>query len=108
MAGLLDCLNAWNSVGGRGLDRRLTSRQAHLLQRLHRVVELKASPHLDADQRRLVNHTLYSTYWDCVNLGAQDEATAILKLPRQVSMTTGAARPEQQGGRDVFQDTGPA
>jgi hypothetical protein len=51
------------------------------LQRLRRLVELKASPHPDADRRRLVSHALYSTYWDCVNLGSRAEATAIVKLP---------------------------
>jgi hypothetical protein len=29
---------------------------------------------LDSQQQRLLNHGLYSTYWDCVNLGLKDEA----------------------------------
>ena len=35
-------------------------------------------------QRRLVNHALYSTYWDCVGLGMRARATTILDLPPQV------------------------
>ena len=91
MAGLLDFMNAANGMGQRRLDRGPTPLQTHLMRRLHRLVELKALPHLDADQRRLVNHALYSTYWDCVGLGARAEASTILRLPRQMKTTTGAA-----------------
>ena len=62
MAGRLDFMNAGNGVGGRDIDRR-----------------------------RPVNHA-QSHYWDCVNVGAQAEASTILKLPHQVMMTTRAPR----------------
>jgi hypothetical protein len=108
MAGLLNFMNAGNGVGGQGLDRRLTPLRTHFVQRLHRLIELKAMLRLDTDQRRLVNHALYSTYWDCVNVGARAEASTILGLPHQVTMTAGAPRRERGGGRDDSQDTGPA
>jgi hypothetical protein len=92
MAGFWGSKNAANGVGERGLDRRLTPLRAHFVQRLHRLIELKAMSHLDTDQRRLVNHALYSTYWDCVTLGARAEASTILGLPHQVTMMSGAPR----------------
>ena len=32
-------------------------------------------------QRRLLEHTLYSTYWDCVRLDMRDDAQEILGMP---------------------------
>jgi hypothetical protein len=41
----------------------------------------KVSGALDTQQRRLLDHALYSTYWDCVDLGLRDEAQTIIGLP---------------------------
>jgi len=34
---------------------------------------------LDGEQRRILGRALYSTYWDCVNLGLRDEAQGIIQ-----------------------------
>jgi hypothetical protein len=57
--------------------------RTYFLRRLHWLMELRAMGQLTPDQRRLVDHALYSTYWDCANLGARVEANTLLKLPHQ-------------------------
>ena len=66
---------------------RPSSPESFFLSRLYRLIELRARPNLDPVQRRLVNRTLYSTYWDCVSLGIQTKAATILGLPPQQHST---------------------
>jgi hypothetical protein len=48
------------------------------LERLARLAALKDRPALAPCQRRLVDQALYATYWDCVRVGARDEAIELL------------------------------
>jgi hypothetical protein len=50
----------------------------YFLERFHRFLALRASPRLTPAGRRLVDHALYSTYWDGVALGLRAELTAAL------------------------------
>jgi hypothetical protein len=52
------------------------------LARLDRIRELKAfyAGELTAEARRLIDRAMYSTYWDCVRLGAREEARSVLGL----------------------------
>jgi hypothetical protein len=45
--------------------------------------ELESS--IDCQQRRLLEHALYSTYWDCATLDMRDDAQEILGMPRSMS-----------------------
>lgn len=53
------------------------------LERLRRLAELRAtgSPDLNAGLRHLLDHALYSTYQDCVQLGPRAEARRMLGWP---------------------------
>ncbi|MFN8633056.1 MAG: hypothetical protein U0893_04315 [Chloroflexota bacterium] len=68
--------------------RRMTPEQ-FMVRRLYRLVALSGRPGLEPAERRLVNHALYATYWDCVGLGMRSQATTILGLPPQRHSTTG-------------------
>ena len=55
--------------------------QAHFLERLTRLQRMRAEiwETLDSEQRRILGRALYSTYWDCVNLGLRDDAQGIIQ-----------------------------
>lgn len=68
-------------------ERRQTSVAQHriqclFLERLHRLIDLDESwsPEWSADERRLLEHALYSTYHDCVRVGLRPIARAMLTL----------------------------
>jgi hypothetical protein len=56
--------------------------QTHFLERLTRLKEIRneAARSLGNQQRRLLNHALYSTYWDCAELGMKDDAQRLLGM----------------------------
>jgi hypothetical protein len=61
----------------------LDSVQEYFLERISRLEAMRNeySGSMDRQQRRLLEHALYSTYWDCVNLGMRDEARESLGMP---------------------------
>ena len=56
--------------------------QCLFLDRLHRLIDLDESwsPEWSAEERRLLEHALYSTYHDCVRVGLRPIARAMLTL----------------------------
>jgi len=58
------------------------SLQCLFLERLHRLVDLDESwnPEWSSEERRLLEHALYSTYHDCVRVGLRPIARAIITL----------------------------
>ena len=70
--------NLANPTMSRGRDALRT----YFLERLTRLEGMRTAPDsgLDSQQRRLLDHALYSTYWDCVNLGVRDDAQRLLGL----------------------------
>jgi hypothetical protein len=54
----------------------------YFLERLRRLQGLRtqSGETLDGPQRRLLDHALYSTYWDCVRLGNKADAQRLLKM----------------------------
>jgi hypothetical protein len=56
--------------------------QCLFLDRLHRLIDLDDSwnPEWSAEERRLLEHALYSTYHDCVRVGLRPIARAMLTL----------------------------
>jgi len=54
---------------------------ALFLHRIDRLVKMRAMPQLDDADRRLVDHALYSTYWDCARLGARPRARSVIGMP---------------------------
>ncbi|MFN0072376.1 MAG: hypothetical protein ACKVVP_12910 [Chloroflexota bacterium] len=54
--------------------------QEHFLSRLERLVELQSAARSSVDRRPLkqINGAIYSTYWDCVQLGMQNRARRIV------------------------------
>jgi hypothetical protein len=62
-----------------GAQHRL---QCLFLDRLHRLIDLDESwnPEWSAEERRLLEHALYSTYHDCVRVGLRPIARAMLTL----------------------------
>lgn len=67
--------------GSRGSQEKRLRREM-FLARLSRIRELKAfyGGELTAEARRLIDRAMYSTYWDCVRLGAKEEARSALGL----------------------------
>ena len=57
--------------------------KAFYLRRLYRLVLLDAQPTLSAEQRRLVNYALETTYRDCIAVGVETQARVTLGLPRR-------------------------
>jgi hypothetical protein len=62
--------------------------QAHFLERLARLQGMREelAETLDSQAQRLLDHALYSTYWDCVRLGNKDDAQRLLQLTRPISL----------------------
>lgn len=56
--------------------------QCLFLDRLHRLVDLDESwnPEWSQEERRLLEHALYSTYHDCVKVGLRPIARAMITL----------------------------
>jgi hypothetical protein len=54
------------------------------LARLLRLSVMRTFPELSPPERRMVDHALYSTYWDCVDIGAPEEAIHILDAAHRV------------------------
>ncbi|MFN0072171.1 MAG: hypothetical protein ACKVVP_11860 [Chloroflexota bacterium] len=56
--------------------------QCLFLDRLHRLIELDESwrPEWSPEERRFLEHALYSTYHDCVRVGLRSIARAMLGL----------------------------
>lgn len=54
--------------------------QCLFLERLNRLIELRAMilPEWSAEDVRLINYALYSTYLDCVALGLRPVARALI------------------------------
>lgn len=71
----------WRHGDDHGLDQETGSIEALYLRRLYRLVLLDARKELTADQRRLVNYALDATYRDCLSVGVQTQARALLGLP---------------------------
>jgi hypothetical protein len=67
--------------------REVMGLEVHFLERLTRLghTRMEAYATLDGRQRRLLDHALYSTYWDCVNLGLRKEARRIVGALSQAS-----------------------
>lgn len=60
--------------------------QLMFLKRLAHLAEIRnAAQAREADPSvlRLIDSSLYSTYWDCARLGRRDEARLVLRLPEQ-------------------------
>ena len=72
----------WRHADEPAHEPETTPMRAVFLSRLYRLVLLDARNDLDAEQRSLVNHALDATYRDCVSVGAQVQARAMLGLPR--------------------------
>lgn len=66
---------------GSGGPRERPALALFFLLRLDRLVMLRSMPALTAERRKLVDHALYSTYWDCVRAGLRAEARLMLGLP---------------------------
>ena len=67
------------------------------LERLLRLCVMRRWPRLSPLERRLVDHALYSTYWDCVDVGAGEEAVHLNDAAQQVMGNVAPARGD--GGR---------
>ena len=65
------------------LERRAL--QQLFLERLDRLARRRAIclEHDYPRALRLLNHALYSSYWDCARLGVRSEARRILGLPAE-------------------------
>jgi hypothetical protein len=83
MAGPSSFADVANGGSDCGVDQRTAQLRTYFLQRLSRVTELGRTTQLTPAQRRLVNHALYATYWDCAGLGSREEASTLLHLPQQ-------------------------
>ena len=70
---------------------KATLLQEFFLERFHRCLTLRASPRLTPAGRRLIDHALYSTYWDGIALGLRAEITAALDAAIAQEQSTGAA-----------------
>ena len=55
------------------------------LARMYRLALLRAGGPLPPLQQRLVDRALYSTYWDCVNADAREEAIDVIDSTRRDS-----------------------
>jgi hypothetical protein len=66
----------------RTLTRGRVSLRAYFIERLAGLEAQRrdAVDTLDNQQRRLLDHVLYSTYWDCVELGMRDDALRLLGM----------------------------
>ena len=84
MAGPSNTTDVANGESALGVDQHATQLRTLFLQRLYRLMALEAVEQLTPAQRRLVNHALYATYWDCASLGSRDEAGGIIGLPPQL------------------------
>ena len=84
MAGPMSTTDVASGESDPGVDRHAAQLRTYFLERLHRLMALGAVGQLAPAQRRLVNHALYSTYWDCASLGSPSEAGGIIGLPPQL------------------------
>lgn len=64
----------------RGDTSSYTALQQHFLGRLNRLLKLRADQtvQLNEEGQKLIDRTIYSIYCDAVDLGATDEAQAML------------------------------
>jgi hypothetical protein len=64
----------------RGDTGSYTALQQHFLGRLNRLLKLRSdqSVQLNEEGQRLIDRTIYSIYCDAVDLGATEEAQAML------------------------------
>jgi hypothetical protein len=53
------------------------------LTRMYRLSLLRACGPLTPLQQRLVDHALYSTYWDCAGIDAREEAIDVMQSARR-------------------------
>ena len=60
-----------------------TTPELYFVRRLQRLTALRVRTDIDPVQRRLLNHAMYSTFWDCAGLGLRSTAAMILGLPPQ-------------------------
>jgi hypothetical protein len=70
---------------------KATLLQEFFLERFHRCLMMRASQRLTPAGRRLVDHALYSTYWDGIALGLRAEMMAALDAAAAHEQSTGAA-----------------
>jgi hypothetical protein len=56
--------------------------QCLFISRLGRLMDLreKCVAARDSERAKLLDHVLYSTYWDCVSLGLRAQARCLLRL----------------------------
>jgi hypothetical protein len=74
-----------------GAQHRL---QCLFLDRLHRLIDLDESWNAEwsTEERRLLEHALYSTYHDCVRVGLRPIARAMLTLDSAGEVPSSTAR----------------
>lgn len=71
------------------IDGGIAELEPYFLGRLRRLSALRhASRRLPRTDQRLVDHALYSTYWDCVQLGLRGAAREALELPRETAIAS--------------------
>src|SRR5215212_8442860 len=68
------------------------SLQGFFIQRLHRLGALESTlkPGEQEQTRRLIRHAIYSTYWDCAQVGLRPVAQAFVEKHR-AHLAEGAA-----------------
>ena len=69
----------------RGSARRRHAWQCLFLERLNRLVEIRAArqPEWSTEDCRLLDHALYSTYQDCLRVGLGPVARAVIAAVRR-------------------------
>jgi len=75
----------------KGSEGSVSPMQSHFLQRLSRLLKLRAeqSGLLNEDGLRLIDRTIYATYCDAVDVGVAEEARRLVHRSAAVA-TTGA------------------
>jgi hypothetical protein len=71
------------------------SLQGFFIQRLHRLGALESTlkPGEEQQTRRLIRHAIYSTYWDCAQVGLRPVAQAFVEKHRAQLAESSAAIP---------------
>ena len=80
------------------VDSDPTALRAIYLQRLQRLLQLRRQheEELNPQGMRLLDHSVFAAYCDCRDVGAEQEAQAILREPRP-PFERPAARPDPPG-----------
>jgi hypothetical protein len=73
---------AWNR-GTSGATEAFATYGPFFVARMSRLSALRACRWLSPFERRLVDHALYTTYWDCADAGARDAAKDVVQQARR-------------------------